>query len=302
MTRKRFALLLLLSSTAVLSLTATAAGPALKITFKDVKASNATETDTYAINNAGVIAGDYVDAKGNQHGMILIGRKVTSLEDKNCPEAAGSTAIAMYGINVSNTAVGWCMLAGTGYPIGLLYSKGKLTEFSVPKAVETEGYGINDRGDIVGSFIDGNGAQHGFLLHNKKYTQIDVPSDYNTVAWGINNTGQITVYAINGSNTYEAFVLTGKKYKKISDPNSKGGAGNLVHALNNKGDIDGTYYDSSGNAHGYLYHGGKYYTLNDPKGCKCDTRADGLNDKLDIVGRYSTTLGGSSIGYEAIAK
>jgi hypothetical protein len=58
----------------------------------------------------------------------------------------------------------------------------------------------------------------------------------------------------------------------------------------------------SGDVHGWLFHGGKYYVLNDPTGCKCDTRDDGINDKLEMVGRYSTTLGGASIGFKVITK
>jgi len=292
---------LVVLAVALLSMSAAAAAPALKFTFKDVKAKGATEVDSYAINNKGVIAGDYVDSKSVQHGLILTGTKVTSFDDKNCPATPGSTAIAMYGINSAGTAVGWCTLTSTGFPVGLMYSKGKLTEFNVPKSLETEVLGINDKGAVVGTFIDANGAQHGFLFQNKKYTQIDAPKDNTTVAWDINNKGQITVYALNSGGTYDAFVMTGKKFAKVSDPGSSS-PGTIVHALNNKGDVDGTFYDSSGNVHGFLLHGGKYYTLDDPNGCKCDTRDDGLNDAMTSVGRYSTTLGGASIGYEATAK
>ena len=52
-----------------------AAAPPLTFTFSDVHANTtATETDSYAVNNTGVIAGDYVDSKGVQHGMILAGK------------------------------------------------------------------------------------------------------------------------------------------------------------------------------------------------------------------------------------
>ena len=296
--RNKASITLVILGSALLSLSAAAAAPVLKFTFKNVTAPKAVETDTYAINSKGVIAGDWADSAGNQHGLILAGKKATSVDDKNCAAAAGSTAIAFYGINTAGTAVGWCTLTSSGEPVGLLYSKGKLTEFSVPKSLDTEADGINDKGEIVGTFVDSAGAQHGFLLNNKKYTQIDAPKDSTTVAWDINNAGQITVYALNSGGTYDAFVLTGKKYQKISAPGSSS-PGTIVHALNNKGDVDGTFYDSTGATHGFLLHGGKYYTLTDPAGA--DTRADGLNDTLDIVGRWgSGTYGGT--GFEATTK
>jgi len=273
-----------------------AAAPSLTYTFKDVKAKGATETDTYAVNNAGIIAGDFVDSAGAQHAMILKGTTPKKIDDKTCGTGAGAAGISFYGINSAGNAVGWCTSTTSSEPIGLMYIKGKLSEFTVPKALSTEANGINDKGDVVGTFIDSNGAQHGFLLHAKKYTQIDAPSpDATSAAWSINNKGQIAVYAVNTAGGYDAFILTGKKFKKITDPNV-GASGNVAHAINNLGDLDGTYYDSSGVTHGYLFHGGKYYSIDDPGGY---TRADGLNDKLVIVGRYSS---GTPVGFEAPPK
>jgi len=53
-----------------------AAAPKLTFTFSDVIANKtATETDSYGVNNAGVIAGDYIDSASVQHGMVLAGKK-----------------------------------------------------------------------------------------------------------------------------------------------------------------------------------------------------------------------------------
>ena len=146
-----------------------AAAPMLTFKYSDVHANKtAIETDTYGVNASGAIAGDYVDSSSVQHGMILKGTKLTTFDDKNCTASPGATAIAMYGINSAGTAVGWCTLTSSGYPVGLIYAKEKLTEFSVPNAIETEATGINDKGDIVGLFLDSAGAEHGFLLHAKK--------------------------------------------------------------------------------------------------------------------------------------
>jgi len=275
-----------------------AAAPPLTFTFSDVHASKtAVETDTYGVNASGAIAGDYVDSSGNQHAMILKGKKLTSLDDKNCSSTPGSAGIALFGINSAGSAVGWCTLTSSGSPVGLLYAKGKLTEFSVPKATETEATGINDKGDIVGTYFDSAGAQHGFLLHAKKYTKLDAPKETSSIAWGITNKGQITLYAVNSAGGFDSFLVTGKKYKKINNPGA-GTTGTIVHTPNNKGDIDGTYYDTAGTEKGWLLHAGKYYDVVDPNGV---TRADGLNDKLEIVGRYgSGTYGGT--GFKATTK
>jgi len=277
----------------------TAAAPPLTFTFSDVLVPGAMEVDSYAVNNAGVIAGDYIDSNGVQHGMILTGKKLTTVDDKDC-----ASAISFYANNNKGEAVGWCIAQATHLPIGI---EDKIPwvpcchMFEYPKATATEATGINDRGDITGLYLDSAGFQHGFvyLKASNKYTSIDVPGDTSADAYGINNAGVMTVYAVNSAGGYDSFFYNGKKFTKIADPNA-GPIGTVAHTPNNnKGEVDGSYYDSAGDVHGFLLKGGKYYTLDDPTGCKCDTRADGLNDKLEIVGRYSTTLGGASIGFKA---
>jgi len=273
-----------------------AAAPSLTFTFSNVQANKtAMWTDTYAVNNAGVITGDYVDAKGVQHGMILTGKKLTTVDYKNC---AAST-LSFYGINSAGTVVGFCGDAKTEVPVGYSYAAGKFTAINFPKGTGTQAMGINDKGDIVGLYFDTAGAQHGFSKIGKKYTSIDVKNETSAAAWGINNAGQITVYAVNSIGNYDSFLKTGTKFKKISDPKATG-VGTVVHTVNNKGDIAGTYYNSDRTIHGWLLHDGKYYDIDDPKGSAL-TRTYGLNDKLEIVGRYSPSSGGN-VGFKATTK
>ncbi len=276
-----------------------AAAPPLTFKYSDVHANKtAMETDSYAVNDAGVIAGDYIDSKSILHGMLLAGTKLTTVDNKAC----SASTFAFYGINSAGTAVGWCANAKTGEDTGYVYSKGTFTAVKFPKGIGTEATGINDKGEIVGLYFDSAGVQHGFSKKGTKYTSIDVKGDTSTTAWGINNAGDITVYAVNSAGTaYDAFLYNGKTFKKISDPKAAG-LGTVVHTPNNKGDIDGTYYanSSSTETHGFLFHGGKYYDADDPKGPTL-SRADGLNDKLEIVGRYSSSTG-AILGFKAVPK
>jgi len=278
-----------------------AAAPPLTFTYTDVHANKtAVETDTYGVNNAGVIAGDYVDSASVQHGMILAGKKLTTVDNKKCSATVGVDGISFYAINSAGTAAGWC--TGTaGLPIAFTWAKGKFTTIAYPKATETEATGINDKGDVVGIYLDSANVQHGFSKIGAKYASIDVKGATLPVAWGINNAGQITVYATNSAGAFDSYLLTGKKFKKINNPNEgKGSAqGTIVHTpAPTNGDIDGTYYNSAGTEMGWLLHKGKYYDVVDPGGI---TRADGLNDKSELVGRYgSGTFGGT--GFKATYK
>jgi hypothetical protein len=278
-----------------------AAAPTLTFTYTDVHANKtALETDTYAVNDAGTIAGDYVDSASVQHGMLLTGTKLTTVDNKACEAISGTGGISFFGINSAGTAVGWCTSAKTGLDIAFSYSKGKFTTISYPKSDGTQASGINDKGEIVGLYLDSLGATHGFSKIGSKYKAINVKGDTNTVAWGVDNKGQITVYATNTAGAFDSYLLTGTTFKKINDPNEGTGSaqGTIVHTPANNGDIVGTYFNSASTEMGWLLHKDKYYDVVDPGGT---SRADGLNDKSELVGRYgSGEFGGT--GFKATYK
>jgi hypothetical protein len=277
-----------------------AAAPPLTFKFTDVHANKtALETDTYSVNNTGVIVGDYVDSKSVQHGMILAGTKLTTVDNKTCRAMSGTGGISFYGVNSAGAAAGWCTNAKTGLAEGFVYAKGTFTAVNFPKSSGTEPTGINDKGEVVGEYLDSANNAHGFLLANKKYTAINVKGATQTAAWSINNAGEISVYTGVTAPPFAAYILKGTKLTKVADPHA-GSDGTVIHALNNLGDVDGTYYDSAANTHGFLLHGGKYYDVEDPKSPNL-SRADGLNDKSELVGRYGNgSFGGT--GFKATYK
>jgi uncharacterized membrane protein len=61
----------------------------------------------------------------------------------------------------------------------------------VPGATSTTAWGINARGAIVGTYVDGSGRSHGFLLRRDEYTTIDKPDAAYTEARGIGPNGDI---------------------------------------------------------------------------------------------------------------
>ena len=268
-------------------LVASAVAQIPQVTFKcsDVKAKGATETDAYSVNNAGVIAGDYIDKSGAQHGMLLAGKTLTTFDGP-----AGSSTIAAYGINNSNVAVGW-YVDGNGVIQGFQYSNGTMTSVFFPKSTGTEPNGINDNGWIVGQYFDASGNSHGFYWDTKKYHKLDIKGASYTVAWAINNSNVITEYDVDTSTglPIDGFTVKGKKFTKVNPPDS---AGTAIHGINSNGDLNFTIFDASQNRHGVLYQAATatFTTFDDKKGTNT-TRADGLNDSDVQVGRYSPASG-----------
>lgn len=287
----------------MISLALPAAGPSSVSHFKNVNAPGASQTDPFAINDSSVIAGDFVDSGGVQHGMILKGKTLTGVDNPDCTTTPGTGAIALYGINSKETVVGWCTSTKTGFDIAFSYFKGKFVNIAYPESISTLAQGINDKGQIVGTYFDSNDVEHGFLLSKRKYTNLDVPGGYtNSDAWAINDSGLITIFALNSGGTRDSFLFNGTTYLPIDVP---GEAESFVAGIDKFGDRVYTVVDSSNNLHGAFFlnvNGGSYTVFDDPKGVGA-TQAFGLNDKLRIVGYYEPNVGPSdavSQGYSVL--
>lgn len=175
----------------------------------------------YDINNSGQIVGDI----GNV-GFLDTGGTVTTIE---YPGTFGTSA---YGINDAGEIVGAFQATGASFPAGFLYSGGvyttltnplattytlatdinnlrqivgnydsnhgflysggAYTSIDFPGAASTAVSGINDAGQIIGTYVDTSGNEHGFVLTGGNFLTMDEPrATTATVPTGINNLGQV---------------------------------------------------------------------------------------------------------------
>jgi hypothetical protein len=152
--------------------------------------------------------------------------------------------------------------------------------------------GINDSGQIVGSYQDANSVWHGYELSGGVYTPINVPFAGATLtfAYGINNSGAIVGAWESASGTF-GYELSGGTYTALQVP---GETITYPQNINEKNQIVGYYEDASGNEHGFSYQGGKYTTINVPGASS--TLAETVNDSGTIVGVYCTASDCASTG------
>jgi uncharacterized membrane protein len=93
----------------------------------------------------------------------------------------------MYGISrmaLAVLALAW--LAGAS-PANAGYT---FTSIDYPGATSTSAYGINDAGQIVGSYFSGSTGKS-FLLTSTGFSSFSYPGASQTTAYGINDAGQI---------------------------------------------------------------------------------------------------------------
>src|SRR5208337_1632585 len=215
------------------------------------------------------IVGTYQDASFNSHGFLGVGGVLTTVDQPN----ASSTNVN--GINNSGQIVGW----GSPTP-GVQASGGSFldvggvfTTINVPGEV----YGISNKGQMVGSYVDASGANHGFLNVGGVFTTVDEPGAWLTAARGVNSTGQVVGYYYDNTGVH-GFLDIGGVFTTINVP---GASYTYAYGINDAGQIVGDYGSGNG-VHGFLDVGGVFTTVDVP-GAHWTT-ITGINNSGQIVG------------------
>jgi uncharacterized membrane protein len=186
------------------------------------------------------------------------------------------------GINAQGQIVG--MVGSHGF----LLDHGTFTLIDVPGASETQARGINDKGQIVGLYFDGQSGgpgRHGFLLDHGHFTNVPTLID----AFAINARGEIVGDAVQGGSC----VLDNGAVNIIDVP---GSVANTTRALriNNRGQVVGFYFFDT--HHGFLFDQGRFTTIDVPGAVA--TELTGINGAGHIVGFFNDA--GGQHGFVAI--
>ena len=150
----------------------------------------------------------------------------------------------------------------------------------------TQGYGINDRGQITGrSYIAGNAAVHAFLYSGGAMTDLGTLGGTNSEGRGINNAGQVTGWAQRRGSEAHAFLYSAGA---MSDLGTLGGAYGAGYAINDRGQVGGSSYTSANvSFHAFVYSDGAMVDLNSVVvsglGGATLTEARGINDDGQII-------------------
>jgi hypothetical protein len=133
------------------------------------------------------------------------------------------------------------------------------TAITNPNGTTADVYGINNKGQAVGTYIDQSGNSHGFIYDtvHAKYTLIDYPHATGTWTTGINDSGHVVgYYYLAKTDEVHGFLYVSGDYRKKDYPGSTyteiTGINNLDHYVGRYGGV------SSDNSFMYT---GSYTTL-----------------------------------------
>jgi len=93
---------------------------------------------------------------------------------------------------------------------GFLYNKGKYQTLSFPGSSQTQPWGINDNGIVVGWYYGCTPtcADHAFAIMKGKYLSFDYPGAMGTFSGGINYSGQIVGSYTLDNQTFHGFLTS----------------------------------------------------------------------------------------------
>jgi uncharacterized membrane protein len=198
-----------------------------------------------AINDQGNLVGLKVDS--NNSGFLDIGGAFTDL---SIPSAPSLLYTHPNDVNASNAVAGYydSLLGGRNYFQGFLYAAGTYTTINDPNSSPAD-YGsvvrgVNDEGDIVGSYYTDNfQGEISFLYKNGVFTNLQYPGADYTEASGITDSGEIVgTYTVSNGGPAHGFVDINGTFSSLQMPvpfidNT------VIQGVNNYGVVAGYYHN-----------------------------------------------------------
>jgi len=240
-------------------------------TYTNIDFPRAGLTSANGINNSGVIVGEYLTSA--IHGFIFNAGVYTTVD---FPVTGASTWCE--GINDNGDIVGFYEGASSLDIHGFLLKDGVFTALDFPGSIMTQAYGINNAGQIVGSYSTGVGVQ-GFTYQDGVYTDVTVPNATYTDLRGIDSFGDMVGYYTRSLS--HGLLVSGGVDRSVDVP---GAIESFASSVNDLKAVAG-YYDVTGNTLGFVRFRGTLVTITVPGGV--EVHVLGINNNMLTVGYYN---------------
>ncbi len=155
-------------------------------------------------------------------------------------------------------------------------------------AGSTQGYGINNAGQVVGASLNGTGDAQGYVrAPGGSFTPLNVSGSAMTVASGINGSGQVTGYYSNGGGDGNHGFVDATTF---NIPGAAAAGATQSIGINASATTVGYFVDTLGNTNGFSRTSGGTVTTLTATGAlsgATSIQAFGVNDAGTIVGTFS---------------
>jgi hypothetical protein len=168
----------------------------------------------------------------------------------------------------------------------------KYVSINFPGAFSTQANGINNGGEIVGTYLkticSGSCATHGFKYVNGKYTTINFPGAFSTSVNGVNDYGDIVGSYITSADAAitHGFLLLHTGHFETLDLTGVSQSNTTPLAVNKYLTVVGSYIDDSSAGVGFIWKNGSF-TKVDLGGGAVQESLNGVSNPGLMVGFFS---------------
>ncbi len=177
-------------------------GVARKVSFPTGNNASPSFNELVGINNAGIAVGDFEDASGNMHGYRY------NINNHRFARITvhGIGSLTATAINGVGSVVGY-YTNGSGRIVSFLRrANGTVVTFAKAGAQETQAFGLNERGAVVGAYTIGN-SSFGFIWRAGRFRTVSDPGGVGgTVINGINNAGDLVGFYTDAHGNCNGFL------------------------------------------------------------------------------------------------
>lgn len=172
-----------------------------------------------------------------------------------------------------------------------LLSGGQLFDLGTLGGSRSDGYGINEAGDVVGRARTATEQNHAFLYSNGFMIDLGTLGGTSSQAWDINDNGQVAGWATDANGDRMAFLYENGTMFALAD---LGGGFNQAYGINDQGEVAGQARNAAGESVAALWIGSEAFDLNElvigATGWTFDFAWD-INDQGWIVGNATDAQG-----------
>jgi uncharacterized membrane protein len=181
-----------------------------------IDCAGATDTQAYGVNTRGSVIGVYNDAAGIGHAYV---RRNSGRHNGECELADLPNGLLTFPLSIND----WEQIAGefivtdgtAGYGY-IQFPDGRYTLHTAPGSQPEETYyiSINNRRQVLGSYLDAAGVWQNFVRKNGRYVPFNLPGSFGAVfvsAQTINNLEDVVGYYIDANDVARGFVAKARR-------------------------------------------------------------------------------------------
>lgn len=189
------------------------------------------------------------------------------------------------------------VLAGVLFAfVTFTYGQFTFTSIDYPGAVKTSAPGINNYGEIAGSYRMNGGFNLAYIFKGGQFLPLDLGAT-SSLAGKINNRGDVVGQYLGNDGLWHGYVYCRGVLTTLDYPGAIGTTN--PYAINDFGVVAGLYgvQDSDGNLvgyHGFIWDKGKFIKVGFPDsvagGHVADTGIFGINNRGEFVGFWDSVF------------